>query len=314
MFTQCVCVLLDRAPSLGELSAALSGAPILGESPAAEGEQGWAIAGPSIDLAYRPDVGGKVRIDVVDRDFPDEMGSPDRDPMLFAAWSMGHFGPTTYPGALERAVLHNLSFPQSSVLVPRHRAFVRARVSYVLGASDDASVLPDHYDAIDELTVLSGLSLQLMKLAGALVIFNPNGELLVAPERVEHALARKGTLPVDAWVGVRRARPQQMDDWLICDTVGMGQLDVVDHQLVVPASHGSARHAQPLLLSMAAYDAARGGVVGPGDTASDEDGRSLTAEWLGEATLGPPRRVLAWVPDDVEEIPEELDAPDTPEA
>ncbi len=314
MITQCVCVLFDRVPSLSELAPRLTDYAGLSEAPAAEGEYGFAIGGPSLTVDYRSEVNGKARIDLIDRPWPDEMGSPDREPLLFAAWSMGHFGPTTYPGSLERALLHNHAFPYSDQLVPRHRAVLRIRTSYVFGAPESALVLPDHYDAIDELRFVSLLQLRLATLPGALVLFNPNAELLLPAERLEAALARKAPLPVDVWASVRRVRPEEPAGWLLGDTVGMGQLDVVDQQIVLPFDHPSAPNVGPLLLSMAAYDASHGGVLGPGDTASDAEGRGVSADWLGEASVGPPRRVLSWAPDDVEELPEVFDAPEEAEA
>jgi hypothetical protein len=311
MFTQCVTVLFERAPTLADLKSVI--AVETTEAPAAEAEQGWVLTGPSLTLDHRKDVNGKLQIDVIDVPFPDAMGSPDREPTLFAAWSMGHFGPTTYPGALERASLHEVD-RELVALTEKHTAFVRIRVSYVLGASSEAPVLPDHYDPIHELAAVSELAVQIGGVDGALVIFNPNAERLLTAQRLRTALDRAPILPVDVWTSARRVRPQQLPDWLIFDTVGMGQLDVADHQLVLPIDHGTAEHAPALLCSMAAYDAAHGGVLSPGDTASDTDGRGVTAEWASEATLGPPRAVLAWVPDDLEEIPEELDQPDLPEA
>ena len=74
MFTQCLTVLFDRAPTLATLKSALQVDGI--EAPAAEPEQGWVLTGPSLTLEHRADVNGKVQIDVLDCPFPDAMGSP----------------------------------------------------------------------------------------------------------------------------------------------------------------------------------------------------------------------------------------------
>ena len=312
MITQCVCVLLDRAPSISEIAKVLSGYELLGEAPPAEGEHGWAFGGSSLTLTYRSEVNGRACIDVIDSSWPDEMGSPDREPTIFAAWSMGHFGPTTYPGALARAVTHHLGPAELSAVVPRHRAVLRVRTSYVFGAGKDAPILPAHYDAIHELRFASEIQLRLASVPGVLVLFDPNAELLLAPERLASGLAREGALPVDVWAGVRRLRPHDPAGWLLGDTLGMGQLDVVDQQIVMPFDHPSADNLGPLLCSIAAYDADLGGVVGPSDTASDAEGRGFTADWAGEALVGPPRPVLAWTPDDLEALPEAFNAPPDP--
>lgn len=302
-WTQCVCLLFDVAPKRSELVDALSGADILREIDAAPGRDGWALAGPSVLIDYRGDVNGLVTVDVVDRPWPDSMGSPaPEEAALFAAWATGHFGPCCYPGALERAIVHSYAWPDAEDIAPRHRAFVRVRSSYVLGLGEDALVLPDEYDAIDELRFVSDVQLALTDLRGCLCAFNPNGELLMSGERLEECLARDadgGAMAVDAWANVRMFRS---DDgrWKIYDTVGMEQLDVSDHQAALPLDHPSTRHAPGLLHSMAAYDAARGGVLGPNDTASDLDGTLWRARASGDALVAPPRPVLCWAPDGVE--------------
>lgn len=69
----------------------------------------WAFGGSSLSLAFRPEVNGYVSVDTVDRPWPDHMGDPKTDPMLFGAWSMGHFGPFTFPNGLSRAALVELA-------------------------------------------------------------------------------------------------------------------------------------------------------------------------------------------------------------
>jgi len=226
------------------------------------------------------------------------MGSKDEDE-LFAAWTYGHFGPTTFPGALERAKQHAFTYREGAMRAELHRGFARVRLSYVFGLGGDALVKPDGTDPVDELRFVSAVQLAVAGLPGALVLFNPSGELLLAPERLETSLREDPErIPVDAWTNVRKFALD--DEWLMFDTPGMGQLDVVDHELVIPRAHPSCEEVPGLALSLCAYDAGARGVLGPGDTASDLAGGGWTAHAELDAVVSPPRPVLRWAPDDVD--------------
>jgi hypothetical protein len=108
-------------------------------------------------------------------------------------------------------------------------------------------------------------------------------------------------LAVDAWANVRMFRPSDLEgEWLLFDTVGMGQLGVADHEAALPVEHESVEHVPGLLYTMAAYDAEKGGVLGPSDTATDTGGCEWSASADGDALVAPPRPVLRWAPDDVD--------------
>src|SRR5213595_2300860 len=99
-FTQGAAVLLSRAPTLDEIERLLHSFRIVRR----DDEGGKPdLSGPSVILAFRPEVNGYVSVDLQSRPWPDHMGDPKSDPMLFGAWSMGHFGPLAFPGSLERA-------------------------------------------------------------------------------------------------------------------------------------------------------------------------------------------------------------------
>lgn len=48
------------------------------------------LGGGSVTLSFRPEVNGQVLVDTVDQPWPDSMGDPQKDPMIFGAWSMGN--------------------------------------------------------------------------------------------------------------------------------------------------------------------------------------------------------------------------------
>jgi hypothetical protein len=57
----------------------------------------WAISGPAITIEYQKEINGYISADVVNATWPDGMGDPQKESMIFGAWAMGHFGPFTYP-------------------------------------------------------------------------------------------------------------------------------------------------------------------------------------------------------------------------
>jgi hypothetical protein len=93
-YTQGVCVLLERAVSLAQLESAVTPFTIYGKH---EGAENILFGGPSLVLSFRPEVNGFIAVDIFDRPWPDAMGDPQTDPLLFGAWSTGQFGPFTYP-------------------------------------------------------------------------------------------------------------------------------------------------------------------------------------------------------------------------
>jgi len=99
-FTQSACVLLSNATSLDAI------VPLLSEFVIAKRVDQISdpnLGGPALILAFRPEVNGYVSVDVRNWRWPDHMGDPKTEGMLFAAWTMGHYGPYTFPGNLRRA-------------------------------------------------------------------------------------------------------------------------------------------------------------------------------------------------------------------
>ena len=104
-FTQGFRLLTDGRTTIGDVRTVLESrrVQIVKDAPGSEVE--W-FSGPSLLVPFRPDANGYVSIDVIDKPWPDAMGDPKSDAMLFGAWSMGHFGPHAFPNGLERASQH----------------------------------------------------------------------------------------------------------------------------------------------------------------------------------------------------------------
>jgi hypothetical protein len=220
MFTQTICVLLDRPATLDDIERALTGYDIRKRIDESES---WAFGGPSVIVAWDPEANGLVAVDTVDKPWPDHMGDPKRDPTVFGAWSMGHFGPFAYPGGLQRAAQQCWSWAGGRSITDRHTAFIRVRSRYAFGADDDDPIMPANYDALPELEFVTKLGSALLDLPGALCYFNPNGEVLRDRDGLRESLNDAWTHdlhPLDAWCNIRLFNVDA--EWSLMDTVGNG--------------------------------------------------------------------------------------------
>lgn len=295
-WTQGFAVLLDKAVSLDEI------APLLRDFEIARrvnGGEGWEeMGGETLILSFRPEVNGFVTLDVVNRPWPDTMGDSQTEIALFGAWSMGFFGPLTFPGNLARAVEQSQHWNGAATVAKSHRAFIRVRCSYILGADSDALVMPPDYDSLGEVNFLSRVAANLLEIPAALAYFNPGGEILLSRDdfnaKIEHDAAHD-LPPFDAWVGVRLFRLR--DGWTLMDSVGMQQFDAPDHEACFP-SRFEPRKVAEFLRNSSLYRWENGDVLRDGHTADDFNGVRWCVRGFAESLAAPPRPVLRWVPDD----------------
>lgn len=310
LFTQGAVILFESSPSLDALEAALSDFEI-GARRDASGE--WTMSGPSLLLPYRPDANGAVAVDVVSRPWPDHMGDPKDESTLFGAWSMGHFGPGSFPGGLRRAIENCWHWEHGPAVAERHTSFVRVRTSYAFGAGPDDPVIPAEYDPLAELLFSTAVSRAVLNTPGALCYFNPNGEMLHCAEAIDRGLVehhKSGAVPQDLWCNVRMVRLSDHEPWMLMDTVGMDQLDRIDQEAIFTDAYDPSQVAG-FLRSTADYLLQRGPVIKNGDTASGPGDIDWQARNFSEPIYLPPRDVMRWVPLDGVEPPGAL-VGDTP--
>ncbi len=292
MFTQGVTVLFSEPPSLAQLRNLLGDYEIISENPL--GSSQWEMESASFRIACRPEVGGYCLLDVVSRSWPDHLSNSEREPALHAAWSMGHFGPFASTGSLARAIEHAHRWQYAAQLAPQHLAFVRMRISYTLTSNGPPAALPPDYDPLPELEWLIKIASHISKHPRALAYFNPNGEVLLAPDGLQKVLddASHGEAPpLDAIINVRLAN---LAGWQLVDTIGMSQLDLPDQEIVCPAGVSSSEELSAFLFD-AAYHmvttetpiVSDNSTVGPGGT-----------EWVATLRVSslrePARQIVHW--------------------
>lgn len=306
-YTQGVVVLFVEAPSLDVLASAID-LPILKRIDAAAS---WELGGPGLIIGFRPEVNGLVAVDVVDHPWPDGMGSPIEAPALFGAWSTGHFGPFTYPGGLGRACQQAWNWEgDASSTIDQHRAFVRIRLSYVLGAGDDAKVMPTDCDAHAELGTVVSMAQAIARCQGALAYFNPNGEVLMAPRELAAVLgfaAEHGREPIETWTNVRMVNLRGVaDGWLLMDTVGLAQLDLPDIEAAFPETAFRPDEVSRFLRNVSLYVAGCGDVFEDGHTIDGPGDVRWRAMRFDKGLTDPPRATVRFFPEVSAAVPDAL--------
>jgi hypothetical protein len=307
-YTACVCVLFDQPVEIDDVIRSLRNFDLVGRSEDPDPEA-WMFGGPSVAIAYRPEVNGLVVVDAVNQPWPDNMGDPKNAAQLFGAWSMGFFGPFTFPDALSRSTQQSWVWPGGKEVAEKQTAFVRIRVGYAFGTPDDAplQLIPDNYNAAEELRFATNVAGALLEMSGAICYFNPSGEVLRDSSTLDDALRyadSEGIPPLDAWCNVRLANAA--DDWLVMDTCGNQQLDIPDIELGFKRDKGyDLTQVDGFLRNITEYLLANGEVIKDGDT-MDGLGTSWTFHKRKTGILMPPRPTLRAFPQDGNDVPAEL--------
>lgn len=304
IFTQGLVVLLSRSVCSEEVAEYLDGYEVAGRRGASKVPE---MGGPSLVISYLPEQNGYVVIDVFPSPWPDHMGDPATEAQLFASWGMGHFGPLTYPGGLERACAQSWRWSGASETVARHTAALRLRMSYVFGAGGNAPVIPDGYDPREELIFLTNLALRLAALEEAICYFNPGGEVLLPFPQLQESLKHhsdNNLPPLDVWTNVRLFNVDER--WAVMDCVGLGQLDASDHEVAFPKDLTNPQEVDRFIRNITLYLLTKGDVIKDGDTINGPADRKWKVQVLDAGINDPPRKVLRWLPCDVADIPSAL--------
>ncbi|WP_158265349.1 DUF4261 domain-containing protein [Blastopirellula marina] len=304
IFTQGVVVLTSRTIPIDEVAAALSG---FNQRGVREASEQWALGGASLQVVFDEALNGMVTIDTVEHPWPDHMGDPKDEAILFGAWAMGNFGPYAYPGGLFRASQQSWNWEGGQNVADQHTAFLRLRVSYVLGAADDAAVMPDGCNPLAELEFCMKLVQALLEIPGTLCYFNPSGEVLrdqdTFRESLNFAWANQ-LLPLDLWSNVRLFNVNET--WSMMDSVGNWQLDLPDCEACFLGEAYDFNEVDNFLRNVTLYLIEQGEVIEDGDTMDGPGDIPWQAKLQENSLCEPPRIVLRWLPLDDHEVPEEI--------
>lgn len=307
LFSQTACLLTDNRCRLSDLAAALAAAGFEIRSPARPPDaDSWPFGGASIVVPYRPEVNGAIAIDLVEHEWPDTMGNPQTESMVFGAWAMGHFGPFAFPGGLHRAAQQAWGWPAAGDAVARHAGFVRVRLSYVFAAGPEAKVLPPDWDPLHELRFVNEIVRALLAATGVIGYFNPNGEVLASAESFRSILedCRTGDhLPLDLWSNVRFVRLSE--DLGLMDTVGNAQLDIPDVEAIFPLAEYDPNDVAYYLRNLTLYVLQSSTPLVDGESLDgpNESDLGWTARGpFDQGLLDPPRELLRVYPARYEQL------------
>lgn len=304
IYTQTVCLLLRDEVTLAQLHPLLNRYGIRNEVRASEN---WGFGGPTYVINYRPDANGYVAVDVVNHPWPDSMGDPQQNPEIFGAWSISCFGPATFPGGLHRAMQQSWIWPEGKAAPNEHQGFIRVRSSYAFGDDEKAPLVPDDYDAEQDLEFVTKVAQSLLVLPQVLCYFNPGGEVLRSRELTEDCLefSAEHNLPaLELWSNVR---PFLMNEqFFLMDTVGNEQLDLPDIEVVCSRDYepseieGYLRNITYHLLSNG-VDSIQDKSTMPGPS-----NVPWQAHHFERGLMVPPRRVICLIPMDGKSTPDEV--------
>jgi hypothetical protein len=237
--TQGIAVLLRSPVDIDRVAQCLSAFRIVNRVAASGTPE---MSGDCLLISYRPEVNGHVSADLYPARWPDHMGDPKGEPMLMGAWSMGYFGPYTFPGGLERATQQSWRWKGAAEAVASHAAVLRLRISYIMGAGADAPVMPADCDPQHELLFLMRMAAAFGALNESICYFNPNGEVVLPISALAESLdyhTGHQLPPLDLWANVRLFNLSE--SWLLMDCVGNWQLDLCDQESCLAAFSARSR-------------------------------------------------------------------------
>ncbi|MCA9528201.1 MAG: DUF4261 domain-containing protein [Myxococcales bacterium] len=292
LFTQSAYILTSKPFTLDELETLLAAFEVVGhtEKPA---DDHWAFGGEGIILSgVRP--GARVIVDVVDRDWVDQIDADD-DPVAQAVWEAGGFGPAVFPGAIERAGKQAWAWKIAGAAVRAHTSYVRLRSMWVDDAGQSAEAPADR-DPLEELSFLTLIAATLLAdEEHTICYFNPNGEALRPKEFVHTGLEHHGDTgepPLDVWTNLRLSR---IEEGIVrMDSVGMQQLGLPDVEAVFPEGAYAYDAVDSFLRDLMWYLLDQGDVIKAGD-AVDGPGGDWQASRI-DAEGPPPRPLLRFEP------------------
>ena len=316
LFTQGMCILLRQPVSLPDLIKRLGDFELVGQHESIDDDD----APVTLVLNYKPEVQGHLLVTPSTSAWPDDMGDPDESPERFIAWSLGQFGPLTFPGCLERASEQAWGWEDGVEVVGQHQAHIRLLISYVLGIEapdpendQDLPLVPDDYDPLDEMRFMTRAVESILDMPDSICYFNPGGEVLRDASGLRQGLNHAWNHefpPLDMWTNVRLFRATE--SWSLMDTVGNGQLDLLDLEAVYNTEAYEPGEVERFLRNASLYMLEKEATVEDGDTADGPGDCDWVAMACESSLSDPPRPTIRWIPKDDRQAPPELTERGTP--
>ena len=307
LFTQGMCVLLRNPLSSEEIQECLKGITFQGRLDSIGDDE----TEETLVYRYSPEANGSLLVMPSSSVWPDDLGDPDESPERFVAWSLGQFGPLAFPGGLQRAADQSWGWEGADEAIQHHTAHVRFLISYVMDGEheqeDDAPLIPEDYDPLDELQFLTKVVANLLEHEDAICYFNPGGEVLREEEGLRRGLNyawNHDLPPLDMWTNVRLFRADKQ--WTLMDTVGNSQFDLPDLEAAFQSEQYDPSEVEGFLRSATLYMLRDHDVVQDGDSADGPGETSWVAMECNDALSDPPRETIRWIPADGTTPPSEL--------
>ena len=330
LFTQGMCVLLRQAVDADLVRSALSSFEYEGmHESAADGDGAQTLV-----FRFREEVQGHLLVTISQQPWPDDLGDPDSTPERFIAWSLGQYGPYSFPGCLKRAGQQSWGWDAGEEVVTEHCGHLRCLISYVFGAEDFAAadtsadsgddsgggeddltnsdshevpVLPADYEPLKEMTFLTRAVEAILQLPQTSCYFNPAGEVIRDRDGLRRGLNHAWNHdlpPLEMWTNVRLF--QADSEWSLMDTVGNSQFDVPDVEAVFQTGKYEPLDVQGFIRSAALYMLQSDEDIEDGDTADGPGDLTWRAIRCEDGLSDPPRETVRWVPEDNTDPPEVL--------
>lgn len=206
----------------------------------------WHFCGPSIEVEFQPELGGRIIIDIVDKPWPGALSPQTSGPLLSKALATGCFGPFSQLESYPRALSRCITWAQGPEVAQEHTAFLRIRSTFSPDedlerlAGDEPlepEPLPSAYRANLEIEMMLALAEALLEHPKALCYFNPAGEVIAPLEILAKVVEHCANHSVQPLGLLANRRFQKIEDspWFFMDTVGMAQLDREDLEICVGA-------------------------------------------------------------------------------
>lgn len=295
LYTQGAAVLLNQPVDFSQIQSCLSGFELAAVPATPDAPE-------PLMLLLKDDQPGEGQAVVMysDQRWPEDFPDPEEDPELFAAWTLGQYGPLAFPGDLQRAIEQSWRWDEGREEAAKHVAHIRILYSYPL--NDDADTvedaiaeIPEDADPVAELHFVTRVVSRLLELPAAICYFNSGGEVLMNAEDLRGGMNecwKHELVPVDMWTNVRLFRAT--DSWTLMDTIGNEQFDLPDLEVIFENEQFDPSEVESFLRNVVLCMLMDEIEVDDGDTVDGPGQQIWEAMLCNDGLNDPPRPTIRW--------------------